>query len=153
MSNFEMSVKPASNFNWGLQGNLLITFASPGVIDPARFDEWIEAIKSSQVEYVLGAATGANTITSAQRKRVTETFADIQRISVVVDNRVTRGIFAALSWLGLRVKCHPWVEIDQACAFLRSDVATPDIIANLWTLRHATEQACGISPGGGDARA
>ncbi|MFV8749804.1 hypothetical protein ACNOYE_04585 [Nannocystaceae bacterium ST9] len=140
MSDFAMNVGKASNFTWGLQGTLLVTFASPGTIEPERFDEWIAAIRANRIEFVLGAATGANTITGAQRRQVTDVFGGLTRISVVVDNRVTRGIFTALGWLGLNLKCHPWTEIEQAAAYLKvPDVKQSDIVANLWKLRGATE--------------
>ncbi len=142
MDDFAMNIGQASNFTWGFHGSLLVTFASAGTIEPERFDEWIAAIRAHKVEFVLGAATGANTITGAQRRQVTEVFGGLTRISVVVDNRVTRGIFTALGWLGLNLKCHPWTEIDQAAAYLKAaDVAQSAVVADLWQLRRATEAA------------
>jgi hypothetical protein len=142
MSEAEFDVAKDGSFSWAWQGQLLVTYAEPGVVPVARFDAWISCIETHDFEYVLGGAGGGASISSNQRRAVMEALGDKQHISVLVDDRLTRGIFTALSWLGLRVRCFAWADMNRAIQYLAMpNVDVDQVAALVLELRKSAEAA------------
>ena len=142
MSDAEFDVAKDGSFSWAWQGPLLVTYAEPGAVPAARFNSWIACIKRHDFEYILGAATGGASITSGQRRAVIDTLGNKQHIAVLVDDRLTRGIFTALSWLGLKVRCFAWADIGSAIRHLDMPNANVDEVAKIvLELRRLAEAA------------
>lgn len=139
-----MNIAEDGSFSWTRYGKLMIVYAEPGDVPAHRFDAWIADIEAYKFPFVIGAAGGGASITGKQRRRVIEAFGNERNVVVLVDDRLTRGIFTALSWLGLNVRCYPWLQMHEAIEYLElPELTTAEVAEMVVELRAAAEAAAG----------
>lgn len=114
---------PAEVQSWGFVGEVLITYTFEGELPDARLAKLYEEMKTAKPICVLAASVRRVTLTSLQRKKAKEEFADFKKMVVVLNDPMTRGIITAMGWLGLNIKSFGWNNVREACEY----VAPPNV--------------------------
>ncbi len=129
--NYELNLPlDGSNLGWTFVGNLMIAFTKVGGLQDSRLLELAEAANTFQASVALGLGIGRSTLTSVQRKKSAELFGGFDRMATVYDDRITRGIITALSWLGMNVSSFDWNRLRDAVEYLNpTGVEVDDVIA------------------------
>ncbi len=103
---------------WQVVGDIIVTRTADEIPD-AQWDPFIERISVGDIARIFSLVVGPATITATQRKGAAETFKTRGiEATVITDNRMTRGILTALSWLGAHVKGFRWTDLEPALANL-----------------------------------
>lgn len=111
MPNFQMT----ASHEWQRVGSVLITFTVTGWIDDSVFDAYLKALADPEVRLVLSVAEGSNSLTATQRRSAADLLKTRKMPAIVVtDDRVTRGILTAISWLGANVSGYSWTSLKDA---------------------------------------
>lgn len=103
-------------FTWNIVGEIIITRQAPEKEVPdSVWTEFTKALASGKFRHIFSFTIGNTSIKPTQRKSAAEILKreDIPA-TVMTDNRVTRGILTAVSWLGAKVKAYSWTELDAA---------------------------------------
>lgn len=111
---------------WVFVDNLLISVSTSGLIPSDVWSAFIDSIKRSKATTrYLATTIGSIDTTSLQRKEVFDLVKSKGiRVAVVTDEKVTRGIVTAASWVGVDAKAFAWSNLREALQAL--DVA-PDL--------------------------
>jgi hypothetical protein len=102
---------------WTSVGEVLISFTVPGSIGTATWDAYVKEL--NKCSRYLSLCIGAVNVTSHQRKLAADAL--VKRkvpVVVVADDRITRGMVTAVSWLGVNIKSFSWEEIRPAVKHL-----------------------------------
>lgn len=105
-------------FAWDIVDDVIVTrqFPNKEVPDPL-WDAFIKDLKESNARHIFSLTIGSATLKATQRKSAADVLRDNGiPATVITDNRLTRGILTAVSWLGAKVKAFSWDEIDAALA-------------------------------------
>lgn len=107
------------------QAKLLVSYSNPGPIPDDVWNGFVAAIQTNDIASTLNLTNGALTINSVQRKKSADAVVKKKcYIVVVTDDRLTRGIATAVSWLGANLKAFAWDHIDEAITSLKLDKET-----------------------------
>lgn len=113
---------PVSPVSWETVDSCLVTMSIPGPVDKATWQAYIDDLRQPQLESVFSLVSGAATIDAVQRKQAANTVSERGlRVIVVTDNRLTRGVLTAISWLGASIRSYSWMEIERAFEGLAMD--------------------------------
>lgn len=107
---------PKFAHEWEIVGDIIVT-RTAGQIPSDQWNGFVNALVNKDIRKIFSLVVGPATINAAQRKGAADTFTSrgVKAI-VVVDNRMTRGIITALSWLGASVEGFSWAHLDSAIA-------------------------------------
>jgi hypothetical protein len=99
--------------------NLLISFASPGPIPDALWENFINHAKKREVTKYIATTIGPTEANSLQRKAAADLF-KARKIPVVVvtDASFVRGLVTAVSWLGANIKAVDWPDLRKGLEHL-----------------------------------
>jgi hypothetical protein len=103
-------------FTWNIVGAIIITRQAPEQdVSDSVWNEFLRVLESGKFRHIFSFTVGNTSIKATQRKSA----ADILKredipATVMTDNRMTRGILTAVSWLGAKVKAFSWAELDAA---------------------------------------
>jgi hypothetical protein len=94
--------------------NLLVSFASPGPIPDALWDNFMNHVKKREITRYIGTSIGPTEANSLQRKAAADLF-KTRKIPVVVvtDAGFVRGLVTAVSWLGANIKAVDWPDLRK----------------------------------------
>lgn len=117
-------------------GEVFLVCNGPGTLSAADFELICESASEPGVKTVLGLDAGPNEITSVQRKRIADIARDRGLFVIIVTNeRMTRGIVTALSWLGANVKAFSWDDIQRAVDLIGDEELRPEILRTALQMR------------------
>ena len=104
--------------------DVLLICSGAGVLADPDFQRMYGACKQASVRKILGLS-GPTEMTSVQRKAAAEIAKDRGIFTVTITNeRLTRGIVTAVSWLGMNIKAYSWDELRTG---IRQLGLTPDL--------------------------
>lgn len=107
--------QPNFPHDWEINGDVLVAITAPGTIDTATWNKFIESLKKPEVRKVLNFVRGEVTIDAVKRKQAADTVTERKlEVTVVTDNRLTRGVLTAVSWLGANIKAYSWSDMEKA---------------------------------------
>lgn len=103
---------------WTFLDDIVVSETVPGEITDELYFRFCDEIEASDVRMVFAISTGGNSLTSAQRKRISGVMQK-KGVSAVVltDSRLTRGVVTAVSWLGARAKAFGWNDLEAAIEY------------------------------------
>lgn len=109
-------------YKWQREDHVMLVCAGPGTMPDDIWAKYISDFTAWPVTRVLGLNLGTLSMTSVQRKQASDTTKSKGVAPVVVtDDRITRGLITAMSWLGADIKAFPWTEISAAIRALGLD--------------------------------
>jgi hypothetical protein len=92
--------------------DVLMICAGPGVLTDQEFTKMISSSQHPSVRKILGLDAGPTEMTSVQRKSVASVAKDRGLFVVTITNeKLTRGIVTAVSWLGANIKAYSWDDL------------------------------------------
>lgn len=112
-------------FEWEVVDDIMVTRNRPGDVDDKDWNAYIDTLMKSNVRGTFSLVDGSITITATQRKAAADalTSKKIPAI-VIIDNRFSRGILTAISWLGGNIKAFGWKDIEKAVSTVDSSSGT-----------------------------
>ncbi|MCA9709474.1 MAG: hypothetical protein KDK70_26775 [Myxococcales bacterium] len=115
-------------------GRWLVSYTKPGPINDKTWDAFVEAIENApELRMALGVSYGSVGVNSVQRKKTADALKKKSvAVIVITDDRLTRGIVTAISWLGAKLKAFSWLEMDKAVAALEApEQVSAEILASV----------------------
>jgi hypothetical protein len=104
-----------AKFKWVLLNDILVSCATEGLFDSETWDIFIKDLSSKPVRSYLVTTFGSATLTSLQRKQVSDVLSSKKiRVAVVTDDKIVQYMATAVSWLGVNLKAFPWSELSNA---------------------------------------
>lgn len=100
----------------------LVSYTRPGPISDKVWDAFVQAIDNApHLRVTVGVSYGSVEVNSVQRKKTADALKrkNVQTV-VITDDRLTRGIVTAISWLGANLKAFSWADIDKAVAAIEA---------------------------------
>lgn len=122
-----LTYDPSVPHEWELVGDVLVTITNThgDKIPLAQWDPFIATLQSEETTRLFALVIGAATIDATQRKTAADTFRGHGIMTAVVsDDRMTRGVLTALSWLGADVKAFRWADAEDAVKHISEEPAT-----------------------------
>jgi hypothetical protein len=101
---------------WEVVGDVIAT-RTAGPMPQDAWEGFIRDLIRHDVKRIFALVVGPATLSTHQSRHGADTFKarNIEAV-VVTDQRLTRGIVTALSWLGVNIEGFAWVELDRALA-------------------------------------
>ncbi|MEX1367026.1 MAG: hypothetical protein AB1Z98_28115 [Nannocystaceae bacterium] len=125
----KMSLPP---FEWEIVDDIMVTRNRPGDVDDGLWSSYIDQLTLAKVKGTFSMVDGSITITATQRKAAADTLTKKKIPAVVViDNRFSRGILTAISWLGGNVQAFPWKDVAKAVEAVETEQLTRDKLLRL----------------------
>lgn len=103
--------------NWIVEGELMVSFYLPGMIEAAVFQDYCDTISSGVVHKLLAASIGAVEIDAGQRRQINQALRSRPQVAVAVvtDEALVRGQVTATAWLGrIDVTTFAWHKLVEA---------------------------------------
>lgn len=128
-------------FKWSVDDGLLVACSGEGEMNAELWAQYISDLQTKGVTKVLGLNLGTIAMTSTQRKQASDIAKARGIISIIVtDDRVTRGIITAISWVGANIRAFPWTELNAAIKALNIPIAMEGrVLSRAMELRRACE--------------
>lgn len=102
-------------FEYEIVDDVMVTRNRPGSVDDKLWNRYIDELLRSKVKATFSLVEGSITVTATQRKSAADALKTKNLPAVVIiDDRISRGILTAISWLGGNVKGFSWAEADKA---------------------------------------
>lgn len=119
-------------FEYELVDDVMVTRNRPGTVDDRLWNKYIEDLLKANVKATFSMVEGSITVTATQRRSAAEALKskDVPAV-VIIDDRISRGILTAISWLGGNVKGFSWSEVDEAVKAVGTAPATRAKLATL----------------------
>jgi hypothetical protein len=112
-------------FEYEIVDNVMVTRNRPGTVDDGLWNRYIDELMRASVKSTFSLVEGSITITATQRKAAADALkAKNLPAVVIIDDRISRGILTAISWLGGNVKGFSWSEIDKAVSAVDTSTET-----------------------------
>lgn len=112
--------------------DVLLVCTGPGTVTDQDMRQILVAAETPSVAKVLGLDAGPTELTSTQRKTIAEVASRRKLLVVAVtDERMTRGIVTAVSWLGANIKAYAWDELRVAVKQLAVSEKTANEIVDM----------------------
>lgn len=119
-------------FEYELVDDVMVTRNRPGPVDDRLWNKYIEELLKADVKATFSLVEGSITVTATQRRSAAEALKTKSLPAVVIiDDRISRGILTAISWLGGNVKGFSWSEVDKAVNAVDTSPATRAKLATL----------------------
>lgn len=112
-------------FRWAVVDDVIIAVAGAGVVAESDWDEFLRAVKETPLTRYLHHTLGNAQLSSIQRKKGFEVVGDkkFEKIVMVTDSALVRGIVTAASWFGIKVSS--W-RADQLAGAVESMGISPE---------------------------
>ncbi|MEM9456989.1 MAG: hypothetical protein AAGF11_22620 [Myxococcota bacterium] len=103
-------------YKWYVIGDIVVTRQMPGYsIADSLWDDFLSTLKNNELRHCFSLTIGSAPVKPTQRKSAAEVLSENDiPATVLTDNRLTRGILTAVSWLGANVRSFSWDELDTA---------------------------------------
>lgn len=93
----------------------MVSFTVPGLISDETWDAFLATIVTQRPAHCLVLCVGVANVDAAQRRRSTQAVMRTHSsVTVVTDNRLTRGIAMAVAWFGAKLDAYPWSRLSEA---------------------------------------
>ncbi|HEX2572824.1 MAG TPA: hypothetical protein VH877_24955 [Polyangia bacterium] len=128
--------------HWKVIDDILIACSTAGEVPQELWKDLIADVRKHRVTKVIGLSLGQSSISSSQRKEVSE-LARLQGIRLVniTDDKLVRGIMTALSWLGVNVIAFPMSQLREGIASLKLPLPLQErVYTEAVELRRLTER-------------
>lgn len=101
--------------SWHIVGSTIISFSHQGQIPKDVWSGYIEALRTKTLKHSISVTWGAVNVDSLQRKAAAEAVkVNNVPVTVIANDRLTRGLVTAVSWLGANIRAFSWDQVDQA---------------------------------------
>lgn len=132
-----------STVRWSMVDNLMISFATPGVLSDNEFDLWMKEFMATPFTKYLNTSVGFINLHTVQRKRAAEVMKKkAAKTAVITDEMLIRGVVTAISWMGADIKAFKWDEMHLALRHL--DVSPQTTIRAMDAVRRMKTSATGM---------
>jgi hypothetical protein len=108
--------------------DVVIAFFEPSLeLTCAAAKQWFEAIEAPNRSKSLLLTVGPLNIDPELRRSIVAALERLHmRVVAVTDNRLNRGLFGMIGWLGVSVATYPWSNLEEAA---RDVASRPELIA------------------------
>ena len=109
-------------YQWLQYGDVMVVLAVPGAsIEDEVWDRFVSDLRESETGLIFAMTTrNCATANSTQRKIASDVMKEKSIMTIVVtDDRVTRGVLTALSWVGAMIKGYPWDQLSDALTHIK----------------------------------
>lgn len=118
--------------SWVIVDDLMVVFHRPGTTVDSQWHAFAKDVVARGVNRMLALSLGPVQMTSVQRKISGDVLRSRNvRVAGIADDRLTRGIVTAVSWMGVNIKAFSWAELDEAIKYLEVQAANVDKVRQL----------------------
>jgi hypothetical protein len=109
-----------SKHRWTVVDDAIIAVSGPGDMVDADWNAFLKDLQEKPVKKYLQYTPGATPLTSTQRKNGFDTVQskNLDKVVMVTDSAVVRGVVTAASWFGVKVASWRVSQLPEAVAAL-----------------------------------